>query len=790
METILLKAISKEPTSRYATAQELADDLRRFLEDKPIRAKRPSLLERTAKWARRHAAIVLAASAVLIIAVGALLASTLLIAREQRQTATALKTAEDRFRQARRAVDTMYTRVAEEWLSQKSDLEPLQRTFLQEALEFYRQLVREQKQTDDPLVRRETARAYNRVAELERRLGRLRDAEAAFQSAIAIQDSLAAEHPTADHQFEAALTWKKLGTLLFLSGHNAEAEEILSRVRSTLEGLAVRQPLQIDVREELAGAIVNLATVWGTVGRREDADNAFRRTLELFQNLAEHDPRNHRYQKGLADCLHGLGTTSTLRGEYPKAHSELERAIRHRRAAALVRPSDGSLKQELADDLSLFGEILGRGLIGEPEQAETALKEAVTLHGELAREFPNVADYAAMKTKDEYRLADLYETLNRYQDAEELLRRTASEYSKLRERYPDRADYRFQEAGLRYNLARMLQNLQRSADSEREIRAAVGLFEQFLKTSPDNLQAQAGLATSLHILGNSLASSLAPQQHPVVPERLAEARRCLERSIETARQVVKTDTKSRVGLGTLRGAHISLSEVLTLSGLYAEARECCMAIVRLYENPGRGGFEALEAVDECLKVVKAAPGLNLLRREEIAQAFVALGKENRRQALSLNSQEFDGAADLVARLVFRLAYRLEPELRDPANSLSLARSLVAREPDSNAAWGALGIASYCSGQIQSAREALMKAIALKNTADDIYMFTSMSLWKSGDRDGARQWYQRAVSQWDEAHATDDWACRLRAEAAALLGVTDHPAATGKKEENPTRPSKP
>ena len=45
LETILLKAMNKEPESRYATAQELADDLRRFLEDKPIKAKRPSLVE-------------------------------------------------------------------------------------------------------------------------------------------------------------------------------------------------------------------------------------------------------------------------------------------------------------------------------------------------------------------------------------------------------------------------------------------------------------------------------------------------------------------------------------------------------------------------------------------------------------------------------------------------------------------------------------------------------------------------------------------------------------------------
>ncbi|HEV3202473.1 MAG TPA: serine/threonine-protein kinase, partial [Bryobacteraceae bacterium] len=46
LEVVVLKALEKSPADRYATAQELADDLGRFLEDKPIRAKRPSLWQR------------------------------------------------------------------------------------------------------------------------------------------------------------------------------------------------------------------------------------------------------------------------------------------------------------------------------------------------------------------------------------------------------------------------------------------------------------------------------------------------------------------------------------------------------------------------------------------------------------------------------------------------------------------------------------------------------------------------------------------------------------------------
>jgi serine/threonine protein kinase len=68
LETILLKAMEKNPASRYATAQELADDLQRFLEDKPIKAKRPTVVRWVQKWARRHRPAVWAAAVVCLMA--------------------------------------------------------------------------------------------------------------------------------------------------------------------------------------------------------------------------------------------------------------------------------------------------------------------------------------------------------------------------------------------------------------------------------------------------------------------------------------------------------------------------------------------------------------------------------------------------------------------------------------------------------------------------------------------------------------------------------------------------
>ncbi len=57
LETIVQKAIEREPSHRYASASELADDLRRFVDDEPIRARRTSPAERLVRWARRNPAI-------------------------------------------------------------------------------------------------------------------------------------------------------------------------------------------------------------------------------------------------------------------------------------------------------------------------------------------------------------------------------------------------------------------------------------------------------------------------------------------------------------------------------------------------------------------------------------------------------------------------------------------------------------------------------------------------------------------------------------------------------------
>jgi serine/threonine protein kinase/WD40 repeat protein/tetratricopeptide (TPR) repeat protein len=79
LETIILKALAKDPEQRYATADQMAEDLRRFLADRPIKARRTAWHERTWRWCRRNPIVATLSGALLlllmVIAVGGVVMS-------------------------------------------------------------------------------------------------------------------------------------------------------------------------------------------------------------------------------------------------------------------------------------------------------------------------------------------------------------------------------------------------------------------------------------------------------------------------------------------------------------------------------------------------------------------------------------------------------------------------------------------------------------------------------------------------------------------------------------------
>ncbi len=216
LETIVLKAMAKEPMNRYATAAELADDLTRFVSDQPIRARRPRALERLTRLARKHAAIVMAVVPLLLLLVAGLAVGFVTVLAKQsqilkqrgeiaRQKTQAEQAHADARRQrdvARRAVDEMYTVVAPAWLNRQPSLQPLQRAFFEKALAYYEEFASEN--DADSELRTAGAWAALRLANIEHQLGKLDAAERGYQQAIAKLEPISPGEPTQARRTRAA----------------------------------------------------------------------------------------------------------------------------------------------------------------------------------------------------------------------------------------------------------------------------------------------------------------------------------------------------------------------------------------------------------------------------------------------------------------------------------------------------------------------------------------------------------------------------------------------------------
>jgi tRNA A-37 threonylcarbamoyl transferase component Bud32 len=187
LETIVLKALRKEPADRYATAQEFADDLQRFIDRRPILARRPGIAERFRMWARRHPAALLVCAVVLLLVTAGSVVSAALVGAEQEKTRAEQLRAEDAYQRerqraeeaegrlvlARRAIDELF-RVSEEELADRPGMEMLRKLLLRSALAYYQEFLVERR--DDHRAQAELLETTRRVEKILADLAVLRAA--------------------------------------------------------------------------------------------------------------------------------------------------------------------------------------------------------------------------------------------------------------------------------------------------------------------------------------------------------------------------------------------------------------------------------------------------------------------------------------------------------------------------------------------------------------------------------------------------------------------------------------
>jgi serine/threonine protein kinase/tetratricopeptide (TPR) repeat protein len=504
LDDIVLKALRPEPESRYGTAGQLADDVRRHLEGRPVRARPDTVAYRAGKFLRRHAVGVATTAAVFLLVAGFGVG----MRRQARATAVERDRAEavvdvlvGLFQSSdptvtlgdtvtvREVLDQGAVRVREELEDQPAVqaalLDVLGNVYdnlglLDPAAELYGDALevrRGRLPDDDP----ETAFTVRRLGMLETRRG---DFDAAAPLLDEALERLRRDGRPGTSEYAEALN--DLGYAWQVQGRLEQAEPLLEEALGTYRTLPESDPGE-------GVTLNNLGWLRRSSGDPDSAEVLFRASIALRERVAGSD------HPTVATALEALGGVLASVGRFPEADSALTQAFRIQER---VLPEDHPTLSGLTYDR---GNLLRRQ--GRPAEAEPLLREAL----ESRRRALGEDHFLVASSRNG--LALLMQDLGRFQEAEALLRQAWEGYrAGFGSEHPNPAI-------VELNLARLLL---RTGDPEAEERFAHAL-PVVLAAYPGN-RFNLGDLVSLGLLrcrGGSLEAGLADFQRAV--EGLAPA---------------------------------------------------------------------------------------------------------------------------------------------------------------------------------------------------------------------------------------------------------------------------
>ncbi len=303
LDNIALMAMRKEPARRYASAADLSEDIRRYLEGLPVRARTATFGYRAGKFVRRHKASVAAAALVLVALVGGIVAT----AWQARIARAEQARAERRFDDVRRMANSMLFEIHDS-VRDLAGSTPTRQLLVTRALEYLDSLAEES--GDDPSLQRELASAYEKVGDIQgnpyvANLGDTDGALGSYRKALAIREALGAVDASARR--ELAITHRSIGDVLEQHG---DVEGSVASYRTSLAVLveaAAAAPEDAVVLDELARAYEALGDGLGRTGERGTQLEAYRKAVAIRDDLLARDPGNAKLRRSVAIGLMKLG---------------------------------------------------------------------------------------------------------------------------------------------------------------------------------------------------------------------------------------------------------------------------------------------------------------------------------------------------------------------------------------------------------------------------------------------------------------------------------------------------
>jgi len=508
LEIIVLKAMEKVSAERYASAQELADDLERYLKDEPIRAKRPTLLQWLRKWSRRHKPVVwsaaAAAVALLVMAVIGLALSNRWVALERddkdealRQKGQALqeakaseeaaqaqeKLARENLSRARRAVDQLLTRVATERLFHVPHMEQLRRALLQDAVKFYQEFL--DNQSTDPQLRFEAAQTYERLGHVQRDLGEIDRALAAYHQAIAALEQLAAESPKEPgYRTQLVDAYRALAfTVTFGAGRAREAEEPCRKALALSRSLAAEFPNE-PLRQLTVGSCQeSLGFVMSALGRPREAEEACRNAVSIGEKAVAEFPTDQNYRIALAHSCRALGLVLVSAGRLAEAEKPLRQALPMWTKLAAEAPTNHWFQNLLAASHKELAAVLHSR--GRSAEAAENYRLALRISESLVGQFPAMQEYRWHLNEGRKKLVELLKSSAQPEEAEKLYRHEVLHWEKLAADYPAESIYRQHLAASHGDLAATLAGRGRLEEAEQAYRRGLAAWMKLTADTPN-----------------------------------------------------------------------------------------------------------------------------------------------------------------------------------------------------------------------------------------------------------------------------------------------------------------
>jgi tRNA A-37 threonylcarbamoyl transferase component Bud32/tetratricopeptide (TPR) repeat protein len=264
LEAVCLKCLEKQPSKRYANAADLQDDIDRWLDGRPVKARRWTRRERAWRWLVQNRTVASLVTTILV-ALAAGMATAIWQANQNRElfriseqhrldaianlhaSQTQKQRAEGHLDRAESAIDQMLNQVAVE-LASIPGMAKLRNSLLTKALEFERELVAIEGNDPDVLLR--AAKAQGRIGEIELMFGRLTDALKSFNAAIAMAEVVAPEHETqAEFQRQILATIKMFIARVYAQqGKFEDIEQVVAPIVSEYSELNADELTPIQLR--------------------------------------------------------------------------------------------------------------------------------------------------------------------------------------------------------------------------------------------------------------------------------------------------------------------------------------------------------------------------------------------------------------------------------------------------------------------------------------------------------------------------------------------------------------